>query len=145
MNTEETEIQNEDYDPEPVYMDNADTAPASDDADDSINIVLEDGTEQPGPGGRRQALAPALPQEQQAIARITGRQGQEVARAGLQRPAMMPAQRLPALAQPVQGHLGQGHAGGQHRLPSPLLQPAQQGAVGHLLFHQLIQAPEVKP
>lgn len=47
MNTEETEIQNEDYDPEPVYMDNADTAPASDDADDSINIVLEDGTEQP--------------------------------------------------------------------------------------------------
>ena len=48
MNTEETEIENEDYDPEPVYVDNAEpTTSINDDDDDGINIVLEDGTEQP--------------------------------------------------------------------------------------------------
>ena len=48
MNTEETEIENEDYDPEPVYVDSVEpTTSINDDDDDGINIVLEDGTEQP--------------------------------------------------------------------------------------------------
>jgi transcriptional antiterminator NusG len=48
VNTEETEIENEDYDPEPVYVDTTEpTTSIDDDDDDGINIVLEDGTEQP--------------------------------------------------------------------------------------------------
>jgi transcriptional antiterminator NusG len=48
VNTEETEIENEDYDPEPVYVDSVEpTTSINDDDDDGINIVLEDGTEQP--------------------------------------------------------------------------------------------------
>ena len=48
MNTDDTDFLSEEYDPEPVYIDdNPGQVADNDDDDDGINIVLEDGTEEP--------------------------------------------------------------------------------------------------